>query len=257
MPVVQDEAVCIRHWDWSETSQTVSLLTRDHGLLRAIAKGSRRPKAPYSGGVELLSRARVGLILKPASGLHLLTEWDLVEPFGHLRRDLRALHAACYMADLCQCLVQDHDPHPEIYDALSDALRALAEPTAAGPALLVFQWRVLVHGGFRPVIDGYADAREPLSTAGVVRFSPELGGLVRRAGVPEDWPVRRATLQAVHWAATGGRGAAPPAGDVDRANALLGCYVRYILGQEPRTFALLFPKLSGVRAPGPGRGGPG
>lgn len=49
MPPVSDDAVCIRHWDWSETSQTVSLFTRGHGLVRALAKGSKRPKSPYSG----------------------------------------------------------------------------------------------------------------------------------------------------------------------------------------------------------------
>ncbi|MFM1832063.1 MAG: hypothetical protein RLZZ461_379, partial [Planctomycetota bacterium] len=25
MPTIRDEAICVRHWDFSETSQTVSL----------------------------------------------------------------------------------------------------------------------------------------------------------------------------------------------------------------------------------------
>ena len=42
MASVKDIAICVRHWDWSETSQTVSILCREHGLVRAVVKGARR-----------------------------------------------------------------------------------------------------------------------------------------------------------------------------------------------------------------------
>ena len=67
MPAIRDEALCIRHWDWSETSQTVSLFTRTHGLVRGLAKGSRREKSNFSGGIELLTRGQALFILKPAA----------------------------------------------------------------------------------------------------------------------------------------------------------------------------------------------
>ena len=54
MTSTEDEAICIRHWDFSETSQTVGLFSRTHGLIRAIAKGSRRERGGFSGGVDLI-----------------------------------------------------------------------------------------------------------------------------------------------------------------------------------------------------------
>ncbi|HAC09503.1 MAG TPA: DNA repair protein RecO, partial [Phycisphaerales bacterium] len=53
MPTIRDEAVCVRHWDFSETSQTVSLFLRDHGLVRGLAKGARRERGSFSGGFDL------------------------------------------------------------------------------------------------------------------------------------------------------------------------------------------------------------
>jgi recombinational DNA repair protein (RecF pathway) len=42
VPPIIDQAIVVRLWDFSETSQTVSLFLREHGMLRGLAKGSRR-----------------------------------------------------------------------------------------------------------------------------------------------------------------------------------------------------------------------
>ena len=81
MPTVIDQAICIRHWDWSETSQTVSLFARDTGIVRGMAKGARREKAPFSGGLEVLTRGEMVAIIKPSSDLANITAWDLQETF--------------------------------------------------------------------------------------------------------------------------------------------------------------------------------
>ena len=109
MPPVHDIALCIRHWDWSETSQTVSLFTRTHGLIRGIAKGSKREKSNFSGGIELLTRGQALFILKPAADLANLTAWDLQETFPAIRRNLSSFYSAMYMADLLQH-IEDIEP---------------------------------------------------------------------------------------------------------------------------------------------------
>ena len=67
MATVTDDAVCIRQWDWSETSQTVSVFAREHGLLRGVAKGSKRENSRFSGGLEVLTRGEVMAIVKPTA----------------------------------------------------------------------------------------------------------------------------------------------------------------------------------------------
>jgi len=249
VPAEHDEGICVRQWDWSETSQTVSVLTRGRGLVRAVAKGSRRPNAPFSGGIELLTRAEVGLIIKPASDLALLTEWNLAEHFPVLRRSLPVYHAGLYGAELVVRMISDHDPHPDAFDALLDLLRAMEGPERVPVCLLAFQRSMLRACGYDPVLDRDVRSGGPLGDAEVVRFVPELGGVVpggvevtiggdgaAQGRKAEAWKVRRSTLDAL-------LGRAGGAAEVDRANRLLGAYIRTIIGASPRTLELVMPGL--------------
>src|SRR4051812_33484122 len=150
VPTVIDQAVCIRQWDWSETSQTVSVFGRQQGVIRGVAKGSRRERAPFSGGLEVLTRGEVTAIVKPASDLGNITAWDLQETFPALRRGLPAFYTGMYMADLVHHSLSERDPHPGLFDRLVEGLRGLGDAAASAGAVLRFQWAVLEETGYRP-----------------------------------------------------------------------------------------------------------
>lgn len=265
VPAAKNEAICIRHWDWSETSQTVSLFTRDLGVIRAIAKGARREKAPFSGGVELVTRGEMVAIIKPPErnpgGLATLTSWDLLETFPAIRTRLSSFHAAMYMVDLVHHAVRDHDPHPGLYDALAQCLRELAGPAADQRAVLVFQWSALEETGYRPVLDRDVRTGHELKPAGTYFFSPSLGGLIGRddngggrafpdgleAG--EVWRVRSETIEMLRGLAKQGSLAKDdlPRPDTDpeevvvRSNSLLASYFRFVLGTWPPSVLGVLP----------------
>ena len=246
MPPVHDEAICIRQWDWSETSQTVSLFCRQLGVLRALAKGARRPKAPYSGGIEVLTRGRAGVIVKPQAEMALLTEWDLLEQFPALRRALPAHYAGLYMAELVHHAVHDHDPHPALYDAMLAGLRSLEDDTSLQVALLNFQWAVLVETGYRPHVTGDVRTGTDLAEAGAYRFSPSLGGLLPD-GAPEgkqasSWRVRAETVALLRRLPLDAGEVGLQRAAVVRAARLLAAYLRYVLGREPRMLPYLYDR---------------
>jgi DNA repair protein RecO len=239
MAAVHDQGVCIRHWDFSETSQTVSLFGRATGIVRGLAKGARRERGAFDGGIDLLSRGEFGAILKRGRELATLTEWDLLELFPRLRTDLAANRVAYYMADVVGRMLEPEDPHPALYDRMVESLRALGaarsrdEPAPdGGQALLAFQWTLLGETGYRPSFDGWS--------GDVAVFSP-VAGRVLRTGEPADgpaWKVRAATVECLERV---GDGELPhDAASTERANRLLASYVRHILGTEPPTMQALF-----------------
>lgn len=244
VPTLVDQAIVIRLWDWSETSQTVALFTREHGVLRGLAKGARREKGRFSGGFELLTRGEVVAITKASSDLATLTDWDLQETFPTVRRDLRAHYAAVYFADLVQHFVTDSDPHPALWDALLDALRSLRAGADPGPALLAFQWSALSEAGYRP------DLAEPAGDAAPATygFDPLEGRLTHDPGGAPGavWRVRASTIRALRLVESQRTGAthakvdALSGEDVDRANRLLAAYARWVLGRSPPSADLLF-----------------
>jgi len=250
MPPVLDQGLCIRQWEWSETSQTVEVFCRTHGLVRGLAKGSRRPKSAYDGGLEVLTWGDLGLIVRPSSDLALITEWSVMETFRPLRKSLDAYHAGLYIADLIHHAIHDHDPHPALYDAAVESLRLIQAAADAPFAVLKFHWSLLVETGYRPELEMDVGSGETLERAAAYVFSPGLGGFSAQAGgegVAETgttWRVRSQTLDLLRRVSSDGLGGAASGGmepqALDRANRLLASYLRYVLGTEPPTMRVVF-----------------
>lgn len=242
MPSISDEAICIRHWDFSETSQTVSLFTRQHGILRGLAKGSKREKGSFSGGIDVLTAGHVTAIVKPGRDLATLTEWHLAEPFWGLRQHLPSNRAALFVADMLHHMLTTHDPHVELYGQTTSALHALADPARVPATLLYWQWALLSETGYRPELDRDAETGEPLAEdEATLAFSPRSGGLVADSGGRDRWRVRRATVETVRRIAAGEVVDDVEPDVLDRANRLLAFYVREILGVDPPTMQWAFP----------------
>lgn len=248
MATQHDQALCIRQWDFSETSQTVSLFGRTLGCLRGLAKGARRERGSFSGGIDVLTRGEVGVILKRDNELATLTEWDAQEIFPRLRENLEANRAAWYAADMIGRLLMPLDPHPALFDATIALLRALGKGAPMEWCMLQFQWMLLAETGWQP------DLTDPGGASGTVAFDPVEGRMVPDVGEAGAWRVRRATLEALRHAE---QGAETDFGDVDamqRANKLLAAHLRNVLGEEPATMVWTFGRLPAA-GPAPVRRG--
>jgi DNA repair protein RecO (recombination protein O) len=153
----KDLAICLRAVNYSETSQVVTLLTRDTGKIAAMAKGSRRPKSAFDGAIEPFS---YGQVMFAASESHdklaTLTEFVQMPQFRLLRTLLSAMHAGLFALELTEAFCELYDPHPDLFDALAETLRRLQHcdtPPSVLPVLIDYQMAVLTEGGIAPLLD--------------------------------------------------------------------------------------------------------
>ena len=253
---MSDVAICVRRWDWSETSQTVSLFARGAGLIRGIAKGAKRERAPFSGGVELMTKGGLVAIVRGHGKLATITEWDLIDPYPAVRRSLEAFYVGSAMLDLIHAGVTDEDPHQKLFDVLDRSLGALGDGNGDEPAtLLRFQWALLGEIGLRPELSRDVSSGGDLEPARIFGFSPRLGGLTVDPGSEPGngtvWRVRSETVELLRGLErdqplSGGRA-------VLRANQLLGAYAREVLEREVHAMRFLFgPKGLWSPESGPG-----
>lgn len=240
-------AICLRAIDYSETSQIVTFLTREEGVVRLMAKGTKRPKSKSGGMIDLLAEGQVLYSLSDRNPDALGTLMEFSETATHrlLRRDTARLHTSLYMLELVDAMLAASDPHTEVYDLLARTLQRLAESDAPIAAVLAwFQWRLLRHvgllGGLGECVGCGMDVAEMLaSQAQAVSFSSVQGGLLCdgcEGSVRETVDVSAATLAglgALAAAETGQRVTLPDA-QAHAVNKLLAYHIAYQLGKGLR-----------------------
>jgi DNA repair protein RecO (recombination protein O) len=186
MGTYADEAVVLRTHKLGEADRIVTLLTRYHGKVRAVAKGVRRTSSKF--GARLEPFAQVDLQLVERQSLDIVTQAVSRHLFGAaFLGDYARYTAAEAMAETADKLVdQEKEPALQQYLLLVGALRTLGGATPDGPrpptmVLDAYLLRALATAGYAPVLDACAvcgqDGPQDF-------FSPQAGGLVCAACRP-------------------------------------------------------------------------
>src|SRR5215213_445651 len=177
MALVITPAIVLSTLRHSETSKTVRLPTREHGVQSAIAKGALRPRSRYGAALQLLSEGQAQYLTKEHRELHVLTAFDLQVLHVGLAGDLARYATASALAEVMIHFAPP-DPHPESFDLLRDALRALeAAPQAEiEPVGFRVLWHLVSVLGFAPSLDACVRDGTQLPDEGALPFSTREGG---------------------------------------------------------------------------------
>lgn len=178
MSLVTTPAVILHTFPYGETSKIVRLMTRDHGVQSAIAKGALRPKSAFGARLQALSEGAAQLYLKPTRDLHILAAFDVAQQRPAFARDVARYAAGAAVAELVMRFAPA-EPHPEIFELLVRELDRLAAvvPERLPAASLIALWAVVAALGFTPSLGACAQDGRPLP-AGAVAFSLTDGGFL-------------------------------------------------------------------------------
>jgi DNA repair protein RecO (recombination protein O) len=248
LAALRSRALVLRAVEVFETSLVVTLFTRELGKVAAIAKGGRRLKGPFSGGLDLLGVSDIMVLHKSSEALDLLTEAAPVERFTSLRRDLAALYAGYYLAELLTELTDYHDPHPKLFDAAVVTLRHLGESVLRERRVLRFELACLRELGLMPALDDCAHCGLPVEATGdAFAFGLATGGVLCpgcRPGQPHVATLSGRTLDALRVLAAPGpawRSLDPTPATLAPIRVTVGAVVSHLLGRRPRLLPFLGP----------------
>lgn len=132
--MLKSRATLIRRHLLGETSLILVWCTREHGVVRTVAKGARGAKSPFAGKVDLFFEADIAWVTAKAGELHHLREISLFSPRLGIRESYRRTLTASYFTALVEMVVETESPIPELHDLLVRALDWVAtrEPVASG-----------------------------------------------------------------------------------------------------------------------------
>src|SRR5579875_2098155 len=155
-----------------EADRIVTFLTPEHGKVRAVAKGVRKPKSKLAGRLEPMTR--VALLLWRGRELDIVSQAEVLDHYREIREDLDRMPAAYTMLEAVDHVAVERHSSPTVYRALTGALRTLAE--SPSPVLLgAFLFRLLALEGVGPVVDSCASCGE---SDPLVSFDEHVGGFL-------------------------------------------------------------------------------
>ncbi|MGA7826773.1 MAG: DNA repair protein RecO [Geobacteraceae bacterium] len=117
------EAVVLAAMDYGETDRIVTLFTREHGKVRAIARHGKKSVKRFSGALEVYARLRLQLVLK--EGLSSLRNSDIITVFPHIRNDLLKISYAGYACEVIDRLLPEAMCNPRLFRLLVSYLEQL------------------------------------------------------------------------------------------------------------------------------------
>lgn len=211
MPTYRDEAVVLRTHKLGEADRIITLLSRTHGKVRAVARGVRRTSSKFGGRLEPFSHVDIQFIM--GRSLDVVAQVECLHPYGDpLTRDYTLYTVGETMLEVADRLVAiEKEPALQQYRLLVGALRVLGQGTTDGPrpATMVldsYLLRSLAVAGYAPVLDSCAKCG---SCSQHEWFSPSAGGMVCAAcrppgsarADPQSWELLGA-LMSGNWPAT-------------------------------------------------------
>ena len=150
MPLYSSDALILRTYKLGEADRIVVFLTRDRGKKRGVAKGARRPRSKFVGGLEPLTQVRVAYFEKERRELVSVNYSEpSCSPLAAV--DPEALGYSEYFAELLDEWAQEADPDERLYRLGAGMVEALAAGVAVEPLARYFEyWLLRLQGVYPP-----------------------------------------------------------------------------------------------------------
>lgn len=167
MSLYRDTGVVLRVQKLGEADRIVTLLTRRHGKIRAVAKGVRRTTSRWGARLEPFNHVDVQCWTGSnpnRPGLDIVTQAQTVDAFGGgIVADYARYTAGCAILETADRIVaEEGEPAIRVYLLVVGAIRALSgRERDLSLVLDAFFLRAMTHAGWAPAITECARCAEP------------------------------------------------------------------------------------------------
>ncbi len=184
MALEKSEAIVLKSFNWSESSRTIALFTREFGRIALIDKGGRSITSKR-GRIIPFARLEITFYASDRESSGYIRDCEALHVFsfdkeGTLGR-LAYGSAACELLNL---LLPEEEPQPALYVYVVSFFEHLVDTDRkALPSLFIaFFLRLMSHLGFRPSLAYCSGCHKPadefVHNGDKVLFSPDRGGVI-------------------------------------------------------------------------------
>jgi DNA repair protein RecO (recombination protein O) len=156
---LQTRGIILSRTNYGEADRIITVLTPDHGKLRLMARGVRKPKSKLAGGIELFSVSDLTFI-RGRGEIGTLISSRLLKYYEHIVRDIERVQLGYELIKTLNKATED-EPEPEYFQLLENALKALDDPAISQTLIRAwFSAQLLRQAGHSPNLKTATDGQK-------------------------------------------------------------------------------------------------
>jgi len=171
--ILQQPAFVLHHRPFRDSSQLLDIVTRDHGKVALVARGSRRSKSRLAGVLRPFLPLKISWVAR--SDLGTLTGAEAAGTPAGLHGD--EMLSAYYVNELLLHFLHRHDPQPDIYSLYADTIATLAATMDIATCLRSFEIELLRLLGYGLSLEHESGADRPLRADRHYEYRMEQGAV--------------------------------------------------------------------------------
>jgi DNA repair protein RecO (recombination protein O) len=174
MGLFETEAIVLRTFNLAEADKIVVCLTRQSGVVRAVARGARKLKSRFGAGLEPFTLINLGYYEKEGRELVSLSQAEIVRSYFKISRHSEAVAALSYLCELVMEFAPPHEPNEKLFRMVSACIEAISVAPEEWQALVrYFEVWMLRLSGFWPDLRACADCGRGFGAGVEIYFNAE------------------------------------------------------------------------------------
>lgn len=241
-------AILLRRVDFGDYDLIITFLSLSRGKISIIAKAAKKSTKRFGGILEIFSLLELVCSMGRRTGLPVLQEANLIEPFSGIRSDIKKTAYASYWSEIINEWMEENEAQAELYHLLAYVLAQLDQGRTSGAFLsILFQMRFMKLAGLSPDLRSchICQAEIEKTSGDRLKFDLEKGAIVCGACAPEAISVSlsKGTIKQLRWLERSDLARAArvrfssPA--MSEGLNFLESFVPYHLGKKPRSLTFL------------------
>jgi len=145
---IQTIAIVLKSFDFGESDKIFTLLSKDNGLIKSVAKGIKKTNSQFTGMLDLLNVNE--LVIREGKGnLGLIIQCENYKTYPKLRLDYDKLIYSLYLGELV-ILFPDNHSSEDIFNLLTTTLELIEDSSLPIIFVICFEIQFLKILGYQP-----------------------------------------------------------------------------------------------------------
>lgn len=170
----------LKSYNISEADKLLLMYSKDKGLIKAVARGSKKTNSKLGGRMELLVANK--LMLNKGKTFDSISQAEAINTFFNLRSDIDKLFLAMYGSEIVSNFGIENDPNSEdIYNLFYSFLNELSKAETKELSMLQvikFQLKIMNILGYSIELNNCVKCVDKLTEKEEIYFSIDQGGIL-------------------------------------------------------------------------------